>query len=490
MNIKVNYYLMFAVITILGLVQSCSREPVYTGEDIDISFSVDTLRFDTVFTSVGSATRIVKVYNKTDKLIKADIGLDATSFFRINVDGTPGPAVSQVAIRGNDSIYVFVEVNIDPNQPLSISPFIIEDAIDVSVNGIKKTLYLEAFGQNANYIPGQNVGGLSYKVPCNDGKYVMDDDKPFVIYGVMVIDSCTLIVEAGTKIFIHGGVVRDDQTVYNDGMILVLKDGNVRFEGTLADPITIQGDRLEQNYADIPGQYAGVVLWQESKNNVFKYTSIKNAIVGIRMDSLAEMEMYNCRITNTSGSGISGRHAQATIQNTLLYDNYGGGLVVTYGGKYHLQYCTMASYIGQNPSLYLNDYHCPELPCDERIQKAKLDIKCSNCIFSGSQTDEIVMSQSNDNNADFGYHFDHCLFRVDELLKPNYFPDFLDHCLAPINYQDTRQPLFLDYNKQDYTLDTMSVAREKGIPIQGIGTDINGNLRKSVPDIGCFELNL
>ncbi|MEZ4911406.1 MAG: hypothetical protein R2774_11140 [Saprospiraceae bacterium] len=481
----------FFILVLLGITivfQACNREPVYTGDDVSIKFSVDTLMFDTVFTTIGSSTRFVKIYNNSDRHIQAEIDIKENSFFRINVDGTPGPNVKNVSILGNDSIYIFVEVNINPDQPLDVSPFIIQDAINITVNGVKNTIYLEAFGQNANYIPGQNVGGLSYKIPCNNGTYVLDDEKPYVIYGVMIVDSCTMVVTSGSKLYLHGGLVRTDNSLYNDGMILVLKDGSVRFEGTIENPITIQGDRLEPDYSDVPGQYAGIVLWQESKNNIFKYTNIKNAIVGIRMDSLAQMEMYNCQIFNTSDAGISSRYSKAKIQNSLLYENYGGGLIFSYGGQYDVQFCTVGSYIGQNPALYISNYYCPELPCDNRIQKANLEANFTNCIFSGSQTDEVILSQTD--GSDFLYHFDHCLVRVDDLIKEQNFPDFFDHCISPINYQDIRQPLFLDYNTNSFTLDTMSIAREKGRFISNIHTDIEGKLRKSVPDLGCYELNL
>ena len=48
--------------------------------------------------------------------------------------------------------------------------------------------------------------------------------------------------------------------------------------------------------------------------------------------------------------------------------------------------------------------------------------------------------------------------------------------------------LFVSINEDDYHLDTLSVAEEKGIPIPGIFIDLEGNDRDAAaPDVGCFE---
>jgi len=71
-----------------------------------LSFSVDTLRFDTVFTAQGSATRSVKIYNDRDQTIEISeikLGRGDQSKFRINVDGIPGDGTN-IEIPPNDSI--------------------------------------------------------------------------------------------------------------------------------------------------------------------------------------------------------------------------------------------------------------------------------------------------------------------------------------------------------------------------------------------------
>lgn len=481
----------FGVLFVFILLSACNREDFYSGGQVDYSFSQDTLLFDTVFTSIGSTIKFVKVYNHQDQPVLAHVYLEpGQSFFRLNIDGTAGNDLKDVRIEGQDSIYIFVEVNIDPNQSSSDSPFIIKSKVHVDIGESKKSFLLEAFGQNANYIPGVKSGGISYKIPCTGGKFIMDDTKPYVIYGVMVVDSCTMVVNAGTRIFMHGGVIRTEDDIYNDGLILVLKHGNVRFEGTLDQPIIIEGDRLEAKYQDVRSQWAGIVLWQETRNNYFKHTIIKNSIVGIRMDSLAQASVNNCLIFNTGGAGISARHSTLSVTNSLLYENGGGGLIFSYGGQYSVTYTTVGSFLNSVPAIYLGDYYCPTFPCDNRIQIAPLKATLTNCVFSGGEDDEITLAQAGDFDDEFQYTFDHCLFRVKDLLSANRFPDFLDHCINPINYQDVKLPLFIDHKNNDFRLDTMSVVREKGKNISNIQFDLLEQPRKSIPDLGCYELNL
>ena len=99
------------------LVCSCKKEGFITSPDGQISFSADTLYYDTVFTSVGSVTKFVRIFNKNDqKLLLSAVELagGASSPFRINVDGIAGNA-SGIEILPNDSLYVFVSVQVNPN---------------------------------------------------------------------------------------------------------------------------------------------------------------------------------------------------------------------------------------------------------------------------------------------------------------------------------------------------------------------------------------
>lgn len=468
---------------------SCRREDYYEGNDIKLTFSEDTLRFDTVFTTLGSATRYIKVYNPLNQPILVDVELKQkqNTFFRINADGIVGPIIKNLEINGKDSIYIFVEVTINPDQPTSISPFVLEDEIEVRSGGKTFTAVLEAWGQNANYITPSNGKGKSFIYQCELGEEIWDDPKPYVIYGILYIDSCKVVLPPGTRVYIHGGVVRDSSSIYNDGLLVFLKNGKLESKGTTDRPVIFQGDRLEKEYEDVKSQWVGLLFWQESTGNILTHTIIKNSIIGLRVDSMARLSMYGCQISNTSGPAVIGRHATIYSENSLFYNNSSYGLQLTYGGNYTFNYCTIGNYEGNSEAVSIDDVHCGDVLCSISGRRYyPLTARFSNCIFAGNDKDEIGIRRAGEGKVSFDYTFTNCAVRIDELLDAENHPDFLDYCNNCIQLKSSDK-LFLKHLEDDYRLDTMSVVLGKAKPLPLISMDISGKIRKSVPDIGCYE---
>ena len=73
----------------------------------------------------------------------------SSSAYKMNVDGTSGTQFNNIEIEANDSLYVFVQVNINPNA--NNLPFIVRDSIQISYNGNNRLVQLEAWGQNAHF---------------------------------------------------------------------------------------------------------------------------------------------------------------------------------------------------------------------------------------------------------------------------------------------------------------------------------------------------
>ena len=93
----------------LLLLISCQKDWVFTTSSTDkVTFSSDTLRFDTVFTQIGSSTRILKIYNPSKEAINISslyLAAGANSKFKINVDGFPGAkALKDIPIYTKESI--------------------------------------------------------------------------------------------------------------------------------------------------------------------------------------------------------------------------------------------------------------------------------------------------------------------------------------------------------------------------------------------------
>lgn len=489
---KLSWLIFAGGLIALLLLQSCEKQTFDTSSTSKLSFSRDTIRFDTVFTSIGSATRSVKVYNNADQWIRIseiNLGNGGSDRFRINVDGISGSSFQDIEIPPNDSIWVFAEVTVDPDQPVSESPFVISEKIFFNTNGNAQSVDLEAWGQNANYVPNNSNDGAFALLTCDLQSFAFDDPKPYVIYGVLIIDSCELVLPAGTEVYVHGGLINDPVNgLYNDGQIIFLNKGSLRSEGTLDQPVVLQGDRLESVFGDIDGQWTGIRFLDGSANNVIDHTIIKNSILGIQADSATVVDLKQTQIFNTTGAGITAAHATITAENCLLFDNYGGGLKLGYGGNYEFKYCSIGSYGIQAPALEMTNIRCLDQFCSEYRQNP-LTASFTNCIIAGSSDDEMTFLDI-ENGADpaqFDYQFENCIVKVDELPLEDAFDDFDARCMGCIRMENA-DPLFTNIDSLNYRLVDMSIAIGQAQPIPGISVDLANNLRDaSNPDIGCYE---
>jgi len=485
-------FLIGSIITFMGIfLSSCVEENFYAEGDIVLEFSKDTLRFDTVFTQLGSATRFIKVKNPKSLPVKVSViqlPVPDESKFNINVDGIDQNLVRDVEIGPMDSIYIFAEVRINPDDPLSESPFVIEDKILFEVNGNMQEVHLEAWGQNANYIPNQFARGQVARLSCNLSTITWDDPKPYVIYGLLVIDSCTLEIPAGAEIYMHGGIADNDLGVYSDGVIYTGPRGRLMVKGTAEEPVQFASDRLEEEFSNIAGQWNGIILGPDSRGHEIEHAIIKDAITAIVVDSLASLEISHTRISNASGSGLFGRHSEIKAENCLI-DNTGlHAVACSYGGNYEFEYCTFANYGNQEAAVLINNFLCRGQLC-ETISVNPVNFSINNSVIVGNSGDEVSLTDITDGMepAAFNYAFSNCLVALDEILDQDQFPNFLNDCDNCFEYM-ADDSLFIDRFAADFHLDTMSVAIGKAIPVVGIEFDLEGRLRDlDMPDLGCYE---
>ena len=100
-------YLLLTLLLSLGLLWSCKPDDSVLESDVQaLQFSADTLTFDTVFTTIGSVTRWITIYNPTSRdMVLDEIRLvdQANGVFQLNIDGIPGNQASNVLIPSKDS---------------------------------------------------------------------------------------------------------------------------------------------------------------------------------------------------------------------------------------------------------------------------------------------------------------------------------------------------------------------------------------------------
>lgn len=468
---------------------SCYNEKFTTDREDMLTFSLDTLIFDTVFTQTSTVTRSFKVYNPHGLSISIEeIKLTGPNaqFFRLNVDGYVGTSIKDVVILPEDSIYVFAEATIDPDQPVSISPYIVEAEVTFTYNDNEQNVKLIAWGQNANYIPGPNTPNRISLLTCDLGQEVWDDPKPYVLYGTLLIDSCTLVLPPGTRLYVHGGIANNQLGIYNEGLIYTYPKGSIEVLGTLEDPVIITDDRIEPDYT---GEWAGIRLGPASGPHIFRYMQLSSAAAGITIDSAGSVEIDQSIIYNTGGPGFFARHATAKISNSLFYENGAQAIVLSYGGNYEISYCTMSSFGNDREAILMNNFYCSDPFCQEGRRLNQFAGRIYNSIMVGSSTDEVWMVDAGTpEQALMDIQMKNNLVVVDDLLDDENFPTFFETiCIDCIEY-NFGDKLFVDLNKQNFHLDTMSLAEMKAMPLPNLLFDLDGYMRDLIkPDIGCYE---
>lgn len=334
---------LFALLALCFTLLSCTKDSFITSTDARLSTSVDSLKFDTVFTSIGTVTKSFKIINKNDqKLLISSIQLagGTTSPFKINVNGQATAAVANISIAANDSIYVFVTAKVNPT--LANLPFIISDSILIQYNGNTRKVNIEAYGKNGIFIRnGLVVGNVTF-----------NNTLPYIILGALrVMSGGTLTIPAGTSIYCHA-----------DAPLII--DGTLICNGTKTQPIIFTGDRLDEPYRGYPASWPGIFFRATSKNNFLQFTYINNSYQGLTVNAVPvnnnpSLIVRQCIIDNALEVGLLCNNTKVEADNCLI-SNCGSGIDIRYGGHYTFTHCTIVGYsnnyvLHKKPSLFITD---------------------------------------------------------------------------------------------------------------------------------------
>ena len=460
---------------------SCKKEDVINHDStLKLAVSADSVIFDTVFTTVGSVTKRLMIYNKSEnKLIISNINLTGgtSSAYRINLDGEPGSSFSDIEINGNDSLYLFVRVTINPLD--KNNPYVVEDELTFFTNGNEQHVKLIAWGQDAHYIVADTYSSVfpKYKIVADSLETVhWTNERPYVIYGYAVIDSYgTLIIDEGARIYFHDG-----------GGLWAYSDGLLQVKGTIENPVTFQGDRLESSYDELPGQWDRIWLMESTPgtDHLIENAVIKNGYIGLQTESFIHyannlVKLHNVIIENMSRSGILSRIYNIEASNTVLA-NCGGLCLEVYGGGYfNFKQSTIGNFwpysARNNPAVYINNYLLDSL---ENPIPYGLNFTLTNSIVYGSNKDEFETDMVG--GADSLYILSHSLVRSTRKMEDG------------VNYEAilrNEDPLFKDVTVNDYRLDTLSPAIDYGDPAIAaeVPYDLLNNLRLNHPDAGAYQ---
>ncbi|MDE6551597.1 MAG: hypothetical protein K2K98_01345 [Muribaculaceae bacterium] len=324
-------FFFFISLIVSALWQGCISDDFTDSPSDLLTFSTDTLRFDTVFTDLGTPTARLKVFNKASKAVnissirmRSDDGI-----FSMNVDGQSGKVFENVEIRANDSIFVFVECLIEENE--DPRPFKVEGMLDFITNGVTQTVTLEAYGQNVRRLRGVTL----------DSDVTFTDEMPYVVFDTLrVAEGATLTLSPGTKLLFH-----------DKGMLQV--DGRLLALGEPGKMVALRGDRLDDvlpdtGYEILAGQWQGVRFGAGSFDNRMEYVEMQSTVEGVVVDSCGvtdrnKLTLINSWLHNSQGNVLRSEHSKVDAYGCCFSDG-GEAVVWLRGGEHNFVQCTMANY--------------------------------------------------------------------------------------------------------------------------------------------------
>ncbi|RZK17607.1 MAG: hypothetical protein EOO86_12215 [Pedobacter sp.] len=453
---------LFALILTVILYGCRKDERITVDPNNRLDFSADSILFDTVFTSLGSVTKRVKILNRNNSALNiSEIMLAGgnSSSFSININGENANSTKEVVVNAGDSINVFVKVTINPNE--KNLPFVVQDSILFTTNGNRQRVHLMAYGQNAIFIKESSISSNT----------LWSSKLPYVITGQLTIkDKSTLTISPGAKLYFH-----NNASLNVEGVLVA--------NGTVDHPLLFCSDRLESVYAEEPGQWKGIFI-KRTGSGLIRYATIKNASVGITSDSLSlsvkpKLILSNTIIKNMQVAGYIGYHSELIAFNNLFY-NCGNYLVYAIGGGiFNLKQNTFAGYNFDFPrktaALSFSDYLSTKA-------YNTLNLNLTNNIIFGQLSNELDIQK-----------------KTNAVIQSSILNNLIK--TTSVNYSNNGNlinvdPLFISSITENFELTNTSPALANGYNLSTdpyftdyLNADIKNTLRIFPSTLGCFEKN-
>lgn len=490
---KISILVLALFVGLMVSISGCKKDDINTSPDVKLTFSTDSVNFDTVFSSVGTATYQLKVYNNDDSYInvgKIRLSNDPNNSFRINVDGLPGENFTDVEIGPNDSIYIFVEATVTPNGNV-LYPFV-EGEIQFETNGNAQKVKLVAWGWDAifyvpNVFPTNGLPDFTLVDPDTLATVTWTADRPIVIKGYVVVDEFQkLIIEPGTQIFFHDG-----------GGLWIFSGGIINAIGSQEAPIVFQGDRLDPYFDELPGQWDRIWVNESEEDQIFEHVIIKNNFIGIQVESdpfglqanpsVSDhfLQLKNVAIRNNSVASIFSKNYRLKVQNAVLSNGGQYLFAGTGGGEYHFEHTTFAnnwsSAIRQTPAVYITNV--TQVDASTIAIGSIVDSEFTNCIIYGNGFNELGLDFDDQGAVDLKLKY--CLIKgEEEEMTPYIDAGYIDDSTP--NYIG-QEPGFIDFSNGDFRPLPDAFILGKGDAISGLSNDIVGTPYANPPVLGCFE---
>ena len=438
--------------------QSCREDFDFDPISSDLRFSHDTISVDTVYNFSRSETYVLKIYNPEDKdLVIPRIALakGEQSYFNINVDGQSGTTFTNVPIRKNDSLFVFVEIDA---KEAPMNPFY-DDEILVESTQREQHVKLISWIEKAQiHSANENISTAQW-----------DANEAHVIEGNLTVSN-RLDIAAGTKVYLKP-----------NASLTIDQNAQLNVNGTLANVVKFRSSRHDKKYDSIPNQWKHIELKANSRSTI-NYAKIIGGDTGLKVNN-AELDIRNSFIVNHQSYGILANNAKITGHNVILNNANMASFAVENGGEYAFYHSTFANYFsmvgtaGPAYSLYLSNYTTEN---SNALRQATF----GNCIFYNQRTPNAVVFYRREGVA-FNYSFDTNLFKNVNTAELNVLT------AAGFTNSIVGDPLFVNplytANKLNVKENSPALNAGKQNIAQQYPTDYNGIPRGNNPTLGAFQ---
>lgn len=440
---------IFYLLTIFMVLVACEDDDSFSvSTGLRLEFSADTLAMDTVFSRTPSSTYSFWVHNRHDdgvRISTVKLRRGNQSGFRVNVDGvyldnSNGSQTSDVEIRKNDSILVFVELT--ATETRKVEPQLVEDDLQFFLeSGAEQKVCLQAWAWDAQKLYSPEITKDS----------VIESDVPVVVYGEMTVNKGVTLTVRNTTLYFH-----DKAGLYVYG---TLKTENC----------TLRGDRLDYMFSYLPydrvsGQWGAVHFYETSTDNHLVSTEIRNANYGIICDSAAldtdryRLQMEHCVVHNCVSVGVKAVNAHVRLDHCQV-TNVGGDCLSIIGGVAEVNYCTLAQFYpfsaNRGAALHFVNYKgTTDIP---------LQLFCMGSILTGYEDDVVMGDTREDSDALFDYSFEDCLLRTPKVEDDEGFENVIWETPKD-SIQGTKHFVKIDEDNliYDFHLDSLSTAKGLG----------------------------
>ncbi len=474
---------LYTLAACFGIIACDDYDKWTTSPTAVLTFSDDTVAFDTVITGQGSSQRTLVAFNHNDRGLRiqsVELASGEASHFLVNVDGQYlyGGRGEDFEVFGKDSIYIRLAVNLPETDSDDIQPYA-DELVFLLESGVRQSVTLTAQGMDVTVMRGEIIAADT----------TLQAHRPYLVYDSLVVaagavltltEGCTLMFHDETSLLVHG---------------------SLKAIGAEEKPVTFRSDRTDHMfdylpYDNTPNRWGGIHFFGDSHDNVLTQCDIHAGDYGIICDSTDVdvdtaplLVMNNSVVHNVGGTGLQLRHCVTQVTGTQISNSL-GDCVYILGGAHTFIQTTIAQFYpfssARGDALYISNYA-------NDTAYPILWAHFINCIITGYSEDVIMGNIVEGDDALCDYLFSNSLLRTVASDDTQRFVDIRYD--LPDSVEVSGKDNFVHFDATnyiyDFTPDSLSAARGLADPAYAreYPTDRNGTSRLAdgAPDAGAYE---